>query len=115
MGAPLRAACERALVMADRRVRFVAVLVAAVSWAALGAPTLAQKQAPPKDDGGPKLAAPHAILIEAKSGSVLYERDADKLIYPASLAKLMTAEYVFHLLKIGKIKLSDEYIVSEHA
>ena len=101
--------------MADRHFRLGAVLAGAVLLAALGLPAAAQKQAPPKDDGGPKLAAPHAILIEAKSGSVLYERDADKLIYPASLAKLMTAEYVFHLLKIGKIKLSDEFIVSEHA
>src|SRR5579885_1067010 len=76
--------------------------------------TQAQKKEPAKkDELG--LAAPHAILIEAKSGSVLYEKDADTLIYPASLGKLMTAEYVFHLLKIGKIKLTDEYEVSEHA
>ena len=68
-----------------------------------------------KKDEGPKISAPHAILIEAKQGSVLYERDPDQLIYPASLAKLMTAEYVFHLLKIGKIKLTDEYRISEHA
>ena len=102
--------------MADRAFRLRPVLAAVLVLAALGLPAAAQqKQAPPKDDGGPKLAAPHAILIEAKSGSVLYERDADKLIYPASLAKLMTAEYVFHLIKIGKIKLSDEFIVSEHA
>jgi D-alanyl-D-alanine carboxypeptidase (penicillin-binding protein 5/6) len=102
--------------MADQAFRLRAVLAAALVLAALGLPAAAQqKQAPPKDDGGPKLAAPHAILIEAKSGSVLYERDADKLIYPASLAKLMTAEYVFHLIKIGKIKLTDEFIVSEHA
>ena len=46
---------------------------------------------------------------------MLYEHNADQLIYPASLAKLMTAEYVFHLLKTGKIKLTDEYMVSEHA
>ena len=100
--------------MADRRFPLLTVLAAAaLAWAALGAPALAQHQ--DRNDGGPKLAAPHAILIEAKSGSVLYERDADKLIYPASLAKLMTAEYVFHLLKIGKIHLTDEYLVSEHA
>ena len=68
-----------------------------------------------KKDEGPKINAPHAILIEAEQGSVLYERDPDQLIYPASLAKLMTAEYVFHLLKIGKIKLTDEYRISEHA
>ena len=101
--------------MSDRRFRFLTVLAAVVfaSAALLAAPATAQRQE--KNDGGPKLAAPHAILIEATSGSVLYERDADKLIYPASLGKLMTAEYVFHLLKTGKIHLSDEYFVSEHA
>ncbi len=68
-----------------------------------------------KKDEGPKISAPHAILIEAGQGSVLYERNPDTLIYPASLAKLMTAEYVFHQLAIGKIKLTDEYRVSENA
>lgn len=101
--------------MSDRRFRFLTVLaVVVLATAALAVPAaFAQRQ--DKNDGGPKLAAPHAILIEATSGSVLYERDADKLIYPASLGKLMTAEYVFHLLKTGKIHLSDEYFVSEHA
>ncbi len=88
---------------------------AAFALTALAAPAPAQRKEAPKNDDGPKLSAPHAILIEAKSGSVLFERDADTLIYPASLAKLMTAEYVFHLLKSGKIKLTDEYLVSEHA
>jgi len=62
-----------------------------------------------------QLAAPHAILIDAENGGVLYERDPDKLIFPASLAKLMTAEYVFHEIKEGRIKLTDEYPVSENA
>src|SRR5262245_60619266 len=43
----------------------------------------------------PVLTSPHAILIEAETGSVLYEKQADDLIFPASLAKLMTTEYVF--------------------
>ena len=102
--------------MADRRFSLLTVLAAAGSpGARLPRPALAQRKEAPKTDGGPKIAAPHAILIEAKSGSVLYEREADVLIHPASLAKLMTAEYVFHLLKTGKIKLTDEYPVSEHA
>lgn len=63
----------------------------------------------------PNISAPHAILIEAENGSVLYERAADDLIFPASLAKLMTAEYVFNELKQGKIKLTDEFVVSENA
>ncbi|OYX80548.1 MAG: D-alanyl-D-alanine carboxypeptidase [Bradyrhizobium sp. 35-63-5] len=66
-----------------------------------------------KDD--PPISAPHAMLIDAENGGVLFERDPDKLIYPASLAKLMTAEYVFHELTEGRIKLTDEYEVSENA
>ena len=72
-----------------------------------------KKEAPKKDEAG--IIAPHAILVDAANGGVLYERDPDKLIFPASLAKLMTAEYVFHELKEGRIKLTDEYPVSENA
>jgi D-alanyl-D-alanine carboxypeptidase (penicillin-binding protein 5/6) len=84
-----------------------------------GAPAAAQKkdaprkEAPKKDE--PNISAPHAILIDADYGGVLFERDADRLIFPASLAKLMTAEYVFHELREGRIKLTDEYLVSENA
>jgi serine-type D-Ala-D-Ala carboxypeptidase (penicillin-binding protein 5/6) len=46
---------------------------------------------------------------------VLFERDPDQLIFPASLGKLMTVEYVFHEIKEGRIKLTDEYPVSENA
>ncbi len=87
----------------------VAAMAAALVVVALGWPAAAAS----KDDG-PKISAPHAILI-AENGSVLFERDADTLIAPASLAKLMTAEYVFHQIKQGKIKLTDEYEVSEYA
>src|SRR5262245_55614866 len=52
-------------------------------------------------DGGFQTAAPHAILIEAESGSVLFEKAADDLIPPASLSKLMTAEVVFNEVKQG--------------
>jgi D-alanyl-D-alanine carboxypeptidase (penicillin-binding protein 5/6) len=72
-----------------------------------------KKEAPKKDE--PNIGAPHAILIEAEYGGVLFERDADRLIFPASLAKLMTAEYIFHELKEGRINLTDEYMVSENA
>jgi D-alanyl-D-alanine carboxypeptidase (penicillin-binding protein 5/6) len=72
-----------------------------------------KKEAPKKDE--PNISAPHAILIDAQYGGVLFDRDADRLIFPASLAKLMTAEYVFHEIKEGRIKLTDEYMVSENA
>ena len=104
----------------------VALFAAGLGAAAIAAPTHApapahkgaaapaqKKDAPKKDE--PNISAPHAILIDAENGGVLFERDADKLIFPASLGKLMTAEYVFNEIKEGRIKLTDEYMVSENA
>jgi len=59
--------------------------------------------------------APHAILIDAMNGAVLYERDPDQLIFPASLGKLMTVEYVFNEIKQGRLNITDEFHVSENA
>ena len=81
---------------------------------ALAPAAVAQKKDTPRKDE-PQINAPHAILIDAENRGVLYQRDPDKLVFPASLAKLMTAEYVFHQLKEGKIKPTDEYTVSEYA
>ncbi|MGN6570126.1 MAG: D-alanyl-D-alanine carboxypeptidase, partial [Pseudolabrys sp.] len=93
---------------------FLRLLAAALAVAVCASPALAQKKEGPKKDE-PQINAPHAILIDAENGGVLYERDPDKLIFPASLAKLMTAEYVFHEIKEGRVKLTDEYPVSENA
>jgi len=59
--------------------------------------------------------APTAILIEANSGSVLFEKNADELRAPSSMMKLMTAEVVFHAIEEGTVKLTDEYRISENA
>jgi serine-type D-Ala-D-Ala carboxypeptidase (penicillin-binding protein 5/6) len=69
----------------------------------------------PKSSEGYQTAAAHAILIEAGSGSVLFEKAADDLIPPASLSKLMTQEVVFNLIKQGRLKATDEFIVSTNA
>src|ERR1700732_2010861 len=68
-----------------------------------------------KEEGGFDGDAPTAILIEASSGSVLVEKSADELRAPSSMMKLMTAEVVFHAIKQGDVKLTDEYRVSENA
>jgi D-alanyl-D-alanine carboxypeptidase (penicillin-binding protein 5/6) len=60
-------------------------------------------------------AAPYAILIDADSGSVLFEKAADTPTPPSSMAKLMTVEVVFHQLAEGKIKPTDEFQISEDA
>lgn len=101
-----------ALMMAMRSI-FRLLTAALLSVGAAGLAFAASPAGPKKDE--PAITAPHAILIDAQNGSVLFERDADALIFPASLAKLMTAEYVFHQLDVGKVKLSDEFTVSENA
>jgi D-alanyl-D-alanine carboxypeptidase (penicillin-binding protein 5/6) len=58
---------------------------------------------------------PSAILIDAGSGAVLYEKAPDELVTPASTVKIMTAELVFRELAEGRLKLDDEFVVSEHA
>ncbi|WP_375783016.1 D-alanyl-D-alanine carboxypeptidase family protein [Bradyrhizobium sp. Pha-3] len=68
-----------------------------------------------KEEGGFDGDAPTAILVEASSGSVLFEKNADELRAPSSMMKLMTAEVVFDAIKKGDIKLSDEYRISENA
>jgi serine-type D-Ala-D-Ala carboxypeptidase (penicillin-binding protein 5/6) len=89
-----------------------AILGCAVA-SALAAPN--PVSGPKAGDGGFQTAAPHAILIEAESGSVLFEKGADDLIPPASLSKLMTAEVVFNEIKQGKLELNKEFITSTNA
>ena len=69
----------------------------------------------PKSSEGYQTAAAHAILIEADSGSVLFEKAADDLIPPASLSKLMTQEVVFNEIRQGRLKPTTEFIVSTNA
>ena len=56
-----------------------------------------------------------AILQDYLSGEILYEKDPDKSIYPASMTKIMTAIVTFDLLKSGDLDLDDKFIVSENA
>src|SRR5580698_4936277 len=96
--------------------RLVAAVVAiAVGWGGVVYAAGNSIQGPKKEEGGFDGDAPTAILIEASSGSVLFEKNADELRAPSSMMKLMTAEVVFHALKQGDIKLTDEYRISENA
>jgi D-alanyl-D-alanine carboxypeptidase (penicillin-binding protein 5/6) len=63
----------------------------------------------------PPILAPHALLVEAETGSILFEKAADDLVAPASLAKLMTVNVVFDQLQLGNISLDDEYVISVNA
>jgi D-alanyl-D-alanine carboxypeptidase (penicillin-binding protein 5/6) len=56
-----------------------------------------------------------AALLDAGSNSFLFEKNSDQPFSPGSLAKLMTLEYVFNEIVQGRVKLDDEYIISENA
>ena len=86
-------------------------IVAATMLAGIAA---AQAAPAPSRDGF-QTSAPYAILIEAESGTVLFEKGADTLVAPASLAKLMTAEVVFDQIALGNVTLDEEFVVSENA
>lgn len=62
-----------------------------------------------------EISAPSAILMEASTGTVIYEKDADTARPPASVTKVMTMLLIFDALEAGSIQLEDEVTTSEHA
>jgi D-alanyl-D-alanine carboxypeptidase (penicillin-binding protein 5/6) len=56
-----------------------------------------------------------AILQDFLSGEILYEKDPDIQIYPASMTKIMTSIVAFDLIKSGNLSLDDKFIISEKA
>ncbi len=56
-----------------------------------------------------------AILLDYHSGEVLFEKDADRKIFPASMTKIMTSIIAFDLIKNGELSLNDKFIISENA
>ena len=61
------------------------------------------------------LKARTAILQDYYSGEILYEKEADNSIYPASMTKIMTAIIAFDLIKSGDLSLNEKFIISEKA
>src|SRR4051812_6552273 len=108
-GRPLSMAMIAMTLSLRRRALYLGLLASALASALAGPTPVA---GPPPHTGEPfQTAAPNAILMEGDGGSVLFEKNADVLIPPASLSKLMTAEVLFNELKQGTRKPSDEFIV----
>jgi D-alanyl-D-alanine carboxypeptidase (penicillin-binding protein 5/6) len=93
------------------RAAAAALLAAAVALSAARAAPVA----PPKKEEGFQTSVPAALVLDPDSNSVLYEKNGDQPVAPASLAKLMTLEYLFNEIKQGRVKLDDQYIISENA
>ena len=59
--------------------------------------------------------APSVVLQDYLSGEILFEKDADREIYPASMTKIMTSIIAFEMLKNGELSLDEKFLVSEKA
>lgn len=62
-----------------------------------------------------QIAAPSAVLMEASTGQVIYEKNPDEQRSPASITKIMTLILIFDAIDSGKIKMTDEVVTSAYA
>ncbi len=69
----------------------------------------------PAATSGPEIQSPSALLMEASTGEVIYEKNADEQRSPASITKIMTLILIFDAIDSGKIKMTDEVVTSAHA
>ena len=72
-------------------------------------------QLPAFDAVAVTIKAPQAVLMDAESGAIVFQRGGDDLMYPSSMSKLMLLAVAFKALKAGEIKLGDEFFMSEYA
>jgi D-alanyl-D-alanine carboxypeptidase (penicillin-binding protein 5/6) len=86
--------------------------MAAVAILAASSVMLRAAGAPP---GTFQTSVPNAILLDPETNSILFEKNADQPVAPASLAKLMTLEFVFNQLKEGKLKLDQQFTITDNA
>lgn len=61
------------------------------------------------------LTSPSAILMESSTGQIIYEKNSNERVAPASITKIMTLLLIFDALQSGSIKLDEDVTVSEHA
>lgn len=89
-----------------------------LSSVVLSPPVLMTQQTPTAEStstGQVTVTAPSAVLMEASTGTIVYEKDAHATRNPASITKIMTLILIFEAIEKGQIKLTDTVTVSEHA
>lgn len=66
-------------------------------------------------DGEALITAPHGVLMEASTGTIIYEKDMDTRVKPASITKIMTLILIFDEIEKGSLHMEDEVITSAYA
>ena len=113
--------------------RLVAGLIAGAATVSLGLGTTVPAEAKPParhpqtgrqaapataakpDPGAFDTKSDTAILVDYESGTVLFERNPDRQFPPASLAKMMTVAVLFNEIREGRVKIDQDFLMSEHA
>ena len=96
--------------------KWIAVLMTAVMLALTGSfAVMAEDETEGENGGTVTVTAPSVLLMEASSGKVLFEKDADTKRPPASVTKVMTILLIYDALSEGKIHKEDVVTVSEYA
>lgn len=93
----------------------VLACVFAVGWASVGAAYAQEAGGSGLNAEGPDIAAESAVLMEASTGEVLYEKNPHKALPPASITKIMTLLLIYENQKAGKFGWDDMVQVSQHA
>ena len=68
-----------------------------------------------KAEGTELIQAPHGVLMEASTGTIIYEKDMDTRVKPASITKIMTLILIFDEIEKGSLHMEDEVITSAYA
>ncbi len=89
------------------------LISAALLLSSLFSTSQTEPEGPPA--GEISVSAPSVVLMEASTGKVIYEKDANTSRHPASITKIMTMILIFDALEEGKISLEDTVTVSEYA
>ena len=96
--------------------KWITVLMTAVMLALTGSfAVMAEDETEGENGGTVTVTAPSVLLMEASSGKVLFEKDADTKRPPASVTKVMTILLIYYALSEGKIHKEDVVTVSEYA
>lgn len=95
--------------------KYISLLCCSILLLSIILPAQAFAEKQPAQNDSVSVSSVSAVLLEGSTGEILFEKDKDKELVPASITKIMTLILIFEALDSGKIKLEDPVTVSEYA